>query len=251
MITPEFPINEKERIKNLKEYNILDTLPEADYDNITLLASQICQTPIALISLIDEKRQWFKSHYGLDATETPREYAFCAHAINNPDEIFTVNDSRLDKRFFNNPLVTDNPLVIFYSGVPLVSPDGYALGTICVIDNKPNKLNENQTNALKSLSHLVINLFELRKSQSVLEETKKQLEVKNGELERFAQVAAHDLKSPLNAIIGMTDLIMMKYEEHFTPEVKELFSHIITSSLRLTDLISGILEYSKSELFFK
>src|SRR5687768_8051418 len=114
--------NENARLEALAEYNILDSLPEKDYDDITRLASEICQTPISLVSLIDAKRQWFKSSHGMEASETSREFAFCGHAILHPEEIFIVPDSREDKRFAENPFVTGDPNVIFYAGVPLVNP---------------------------------------------------------------------------------------------------------------------------------
>ena len=118
---PEIPVNELQRLDALKEYSILDTLPEKEFDELTALASFICKTPISLISLVDDKRQWFKSKKGLNANETAKELAFCAHAINAPNELFVVPDSRKDDRFHDNPLVTDAPFVIFYAGVPLIS----------------------------------------------------------------------------------------------------------------------------------
>jgi GAF domain-containing protein len=141
---------------------VLDTLSETEYDDITQLASQLCGTKIALISLIDEDRQWFKSKFGLEAEQTPREFAFCGHAINTPTDPFIIEDSRLDERFNDNPLVVGAPNVIFYAGIPLVNEDNYPLGTLCVIDDKPKKLSEAQISGLKTLARSVMNLLELR-----------------------------------------------------------------------------------------
>ncbi|MBE2189867.1 MAG: GAF domain-containing protein, partial [Candidatus Kapabacteria bacterium] len=179
MIKPKIPENESERLENLKSYAILDTLPEKEYDDITYLASQICGTPISLVSLIDETRQWFKSHHGLHTTETSKDYAFCAHAINDQDKILIVPDSRIDERFHDNPLVTDNPYVIFYAGIPLVSPKGYSLGTLCVIDNVPRKLDESQIQSLKALANQLVKLLELRISLIEIDKSRHKLKELN------------------------------------------------------------------------
>ena len=136
--------DETARVATLHKLAILDTLPEQSFDDITLLAAQICAAPIALVSLVDTARQWFKSRHGLDAAETPRDMAFCAHAILQPDQIFVVPDARQDPRFMYNPLVTGDPSVRFYAGAPLVMPDGQALGTLCVIDRQWREITEAQ-----------------------------------------------------------------------------------------------------------
>jgi DNA-binding response OmpR family regulator len=158
------PMAEPARLESLQQYAVMDTLPEQAYDDIARLASYICKTPVALISLVDEKRQWFKARVGLQETETSREYAFCAHAMRRPDEVMVVPDATRDSRFVDNPLVTREQGIRFYAGAPLVTPEGFSLGTVCVIDNKPRELDDDGRNALLALSRQVILLLEQRKA---------------------------------------------------------------------------------------
>lgn len=247
MKSPSIPENEIERLKALHAYSILDTLPEEDYDNITSIAAQICKTPISLVTLVDEDRQWFKSSIGLDVKQTARDLAFCAHAINQPKDIFVVSDARSDERFFDNPLVTGQPHVIFYAGMPIVDNRGNALGTICVIDNKPGELNEEQKRTLKALSNQVMRLLELRKSKADLEETIKKLEDKNAELERFIYTAAHDLRAPLHQISQLIEMLQEDYGPLIDTTGQDMMNYMKRSSQKLSGLINGLLEFSKTD----
>ena len=243
--------NEKERLKALASYSILDSLSEEDYDDITAIAASICGTNISLISLIDDKRQWFKSHHGLDATETPKDFAFCAHAIHDHEKLFEVQDTRNDLRFVDNPLVTGDPNIRFYAGIPLLSDNGLPLGTLCVIDQKPKTLSEGQKKSLRALSNQVMNMLNLRKTTLTLEKTLLTLEDKNQELDRFAYVAAHDLKSPLIGIRELSQMLAESHSSQLDQEGQQMLKIILKSSDKLKSLIDGLLEYSRLEKILK
>lgn len=163
------PANEEARIAALEKYAILDSDPEQSFDDLTLLASFVCKTPIALISLVDEDRQWFKSRVGIAASETSRDIAFCSTAILQ-GELFVVPDALADDRFRDNPLVVSDPHIRFYAGAPLVNEDGFALGTLCVVDRTPRELAPDQKDALKALSRLVLAQLEFRRNLILLKE---------------------------------------------------------------------------------
>ena len=158
------PPNESERLAELHAYDVLDTPPEQVFDDITFLASKIFETPIALMSLVDRDRQWFKASIGLDVPETHRDLAFCAHAIWDPTDVLVVEDAAYDPRFSNNPLVTAFPSIRFYAGAPLQTPKGTALGTLCVIDRVAREFSADEEAALKALARLVTNELQMRKA---------------------------------------------------------------------------------------
>jgi GAF domain-containing protein len=163
------PTPDAARVAALEKYAILDTEPEQAFDDLTLLASYVCKTPIALISLVDENRQWFKSKIGLSVSETPRQVAFCSVAIQQPD-VMVVPDTLQDERFRDNPLVVSEPRIRFYAGAPLINEDGQALGTLCVIDQKPRDITPEQKEALLALSRLVLAQLEFRRNLALLKE---------------------------------------------------------------------------------
>lgn len=247
MIKTNADKHEYDRLQSLESYSILDTLHEEEYDNLTFLASQICGTPVAILGFVDETRHWFKSVIGItEYTQNPREYSFCAHAIQEPNTVFIIPDARQDSRFVDNPLVTGDMNVVFYAGVSLVNDAGYPLGTICVIDHKPNSLSAAQIKSLEALSQQTMKLLELRVNKVELERAFHSLESKNKELEQFAYIAAHDLKSPLTNISGLTDFLIENYNDTMDDEATEIIQLIKSSSLKLREMIEGLLVFSKS-----
>lgn len=173
------PSNEGQRLAALRDYHILDTASEQVYDDIARLAAHICRVPMAMISLVDDSRQWFKSRLGLLAEETPREISFCAHTILAPKPLI-VADALEDPRFADSPLVTDEPHIRFYAGFPLVSPDGAAIGTLCAVDRKPRRISDAQQQAMEALARQVMALLELRRISARLAHALEQVKTLRG-----------------------------------------------------------------------
>ncbi|GAB3752209.1 sensor histidine kinase [Spirosoma pomorum] len=275
MLPPE-PSQESRRLQALREYEILDSLPELDYDQITSLAAQLCQAPIALISLVDEERQWFKATQGLAVAETPRQFSFCAHAIRQPSQPFLVPDTRQDERFATNPFVTGEPHIVFYAGIPLVDADGFALGSLCVMDVEPRQLSEGQLTALGSLTNQVVKLLALRKAnralllseqryQTLTAALEEQVETRtqaltaanqalqtanerlvraNDTLQEFASVASHDLQEPLRKIQSFGKLLQDQYADQLG-EGRTYLERMQSASTRMSALIRDLLSYSR------
>lgn len=245
MIAAPCAANEQERLAALRRYGILDTAAEADFDAITTLLSAICDTPVALISLVDKERQWFKSRVGLDAAETHRDLAFCAHAILQRD-VLMVPDATLDQRFADNPLVLEDPKIRFYAGAPLITPDNHAIGTLCAIDMRPRTLSPNQLLALKTLSLHVVNLLELRLK---LEETRRlhqALEHVTAERNQLFANINHEMRTPLNAIVGFTKRLQKRIVKDTVPDyVIDGLGMIANAAESLGTLVDDVLDLSK------
>lgn len=246
MIKPTIPFNEEERVKALHDLDILDTIEEQAFDQLTLIASKICNTPIALVSLIDQERQWFKSHHGLDARETPRDLAFCAHAINKPNEILLVEDASKDERFHDNPLSTGAPNVVFYAGAPLNTPDGYCLGTLCVIDDKPKQLSDDQLTTLKALADQVVAQMELKRKNLILNEKIKIVEQLNQDLDAFSYRLSHDMQTPLRGILTMVEWLKEDFSDDILPEIRNKIKLIDEKARHGLALVNSALAYGKA-----
>ena len=196
-------MDEKERLLELKEYEILDTQPEAEYDALTLLTSQICDVPIAAISLVDEERVWFKAKLGIEEAEMPRVQSFCYEAIKQK-KMFLVEDTKKDARFSSLPVVIYGPKFRFYAGAPLINPNGHILGTLCILDVKPRTLTEKQQSALRELSLLVVSQLEMRRNVRRLNRTLAENERREQELRNSQQEYKHTIDSA-NELIYRTD----------------------------------------------
>ena len=244
-MTDPQPQNEAARLAALHRYRILDSLPEEEYDDLTAIAAHICGTPMSLISLIDQDRQWFKSSFGLNRQETPRDLAFCAYAIMEPRQPLVVPDARADPRFATNELVVEDPKLVFYAGVPLVTPEGYPLGTICVLDNQPRELGGEQLKALERLSRQVIQLLELRSALAEAETRSRERQEAYNTLRDFSHIIAHDLKAPIRNISQLSEMLREDYANLLPADGENLLQMIETRSGDATRMIDGVLRYSK------
>ncbi len=217
MIAAPIPANEQERLQELIRYEVLYTQYEEDFDQIVQLASAICKTPISTITLLDFNKQWFKAKIGIENTEGDRDISFCGHAIVQDEAIMIVNDALEDQRFIDNPLVLGDPNIRFYAGYPLVSPSGYKLGTLCVIDRIPRSLTPEQELTLKTLGNQVVKLFELRLRNKEVEVRNKLVEDQKIQLQESAAVQskiisiiAHDVRGPVTSLKTMIELTKSK-----------------------------------------
>jgi len=240
MIAAPLHPEEGSRLEALLKYEVLDTEDEAAIDELTQLASEICGTEISLVSFIDKDRQWFKSKVGLDVSETPRDIAFCSHAILE-SKVLQVSDASQDPRFKNNPLVTDYPKIRFYAGAPLISDNGMPLGTLCVIDSQTKTLTDHQKHALEVLAKQVMTQLELRLKY-------RQMERLNKEREQVFSILAHDLKSPFNGILGLSR-ILQQQASSLTPErLQQMADGILTSSTKVYHLLDELLQWARNRL---
>jgi signal transduction histidine kinase len=236
--------DESQRLEEVNSYRIEDTITEKDYDDIAFLASAICGTPIALVTMMYHDRQWFKAAVGTDMKENKRELSFCTHALASQDDVMVVENATADERFKHNPLVEGEPHLKFYAGASIINKNGFCLGTVCVYDLVEKSLTETQIQSLKILSERVMSLLELRKQNFQLEMMKERLESSNKSLEAFAMVLAHDIKSPLSGITMVNDLLYQQLDESAN-DVKELIEMSQNSTQKIIRLVDGILSYSK------
>lgn len=273
---------EERRLAALRSFHITDTFNEKEYDDIAKLAAAICGTPISLVTFIDKEYQWFKAKVGTDYKGNLRELSFCEHTILKPDEVMIVEDATTDPRFADNPLVAQEPNIRFYAGAPFTTEEGYTIGTVCVFDIVPRKLNAQQIEALEILSSQVLSLLQMRKisvnlgvanevlkfRNKVIKDDKvrlqgqlqlsiaeryqematknEELERINKELESFSYISSHDLQEPLRKIQTFVSYIKINEIENLTDKGKEYLEKISASSERMQRLIRDLLQYSKT-----
>jgi two-component system, sensor histidine kinase len=244
MQAPPIPNGEAERLARLRSYGILDTLPEQEYDDLAAMAAFVAQTPIALVSLVDADRQWFKARVGLDAPETPRDISFCGHVVADR-RMLVVEDTLDDARFHDNPLVAGPPDIRFYAGAPLITPDDQFLGTLCVIDREPRSLTAQQMDLLSALARQVASQLELRRRLVELEAAQIAVQRANQARASFLGQMGHELRTPLNAIIGYSELLVHHEDTLDDAVQREYIGTVLEAGESLLALVDDVLDFRK------
>ena len=245
MIEKKF--DEAGRLAALKQYDIMDTAFEEDYDSISYIAAVMCDTPIAFVTFLDETRNWFKSRHGVSGTESPRYTSFCQHAIAQGEPVMIVENATEHEVFKKYPFVVNDPNIVFYAGAPLVTKDGYSIGTVCVLDTEKKKLTPEQIKGLEMLSQRTMEMLELRRTNAELQILRATLESKNSDLEQFAMIVSHDIKSPLTSIILANEMLEMNDNVSLNEETMKFINISNKAANKIKDLVDGILNFAKSE----
>jgi len=248
---PPIPPNEAERLAALRSFEVLDTESELMFEDLVKVAAMVCGTPIAAVSLVDANRQWFKSWVGPLSQSTSRDISFCGHAILEPGDLFLVPDTQKDPRFTDNQLVTDEPMIRFYAGMPLVDSEGNALGTLCAVDRRPRQLTDDQQDCLRALGRQAAIQLEYRRSLNMAERAKKEIEEKRREAiqssaakEAFIATISHELRTPMNGVIGVSQMLR---STGLTVQQARLVDTMEECASSLMVVLNDIIEFSNTE----
>lgn len=241
----KLPDNENQRMATLRDLQILDTPGEESFDVLTRFAADIFRTEIALVSLVDEKRQWFLSHHGLDARETPREASLCNHAIQAPSEVMVVPDALQDKNFRDNKLITGEPKIRFYAGAPIIASDGMPIGAFCIIDRQPRPpLDDRQKDLLRHFAQMAMREIELRKSREEALQRNRILETKQEQQQRLLSMIGHDLRGSFNAILGFCKILSRLDPEKEPKKVLEYVDIVGKAGDRAHQLMDNLISWT-------
>ena len=245
MIAAQLPSNEEERLQTLYKYDILDSLPEKEYDDIIKIAAQIVNAPVSLISLVDRKRCWFKAQLGLEGSEAGRDIAFASYVVLNPREPTVIEDTLTDGRFDDSPFVKTERPMRFYAGTPLVSENDYVIGSLCVIDYVPRQLTTQQIETLKILAAQVVTRFDLHKQIIETQNLNEKLKQAYDQMEAFSYTVSHDLKEPLRSLKGYSEAVAEDYGDKIESAGKEMLQKVVKSADKMDNLIEDILKYAE------
>ncbi len=246
MVPPQIPLDDNRRLKELYRYEVLDTSYEDEFNDVVQLAATICKTPIALISLIDANRQWFKAKYGLDMKEFPRDISFCGHTITSNTAIFEITDATQDERFIDNPLVIGEPYIRFYTGVPLINSNGFKVGTISVMDTKPSELNEEQIFTLQTLARQVVKLLDQNLLNKQLEQQQEKLQQQMEMQNRILSIIAHDVRNPIGAVKSIIELNARKIlSQHDSVELMNMAGKQIDGTV---ELLNNLVDWGSMQM---